>query len=113
MSDDDERFMLRCWSDDDWKRARQIAQEMIAAAETSRMDYFVLSDHGREPPPFVTQWQHKNRFGVTFNLKKERPKAEDWIATALIAGFTVGHSTRRCGWATGRGLVKTPYGSLD
>jgi hypothetical protein len=60
------------------------------------------------PPPFPVQWQGSGKgrckFGVTFNLRDERAAAEEWIVTALLAGFTVFRSSCRTGGATGTGL---------
>ena len=84
--------------------AAEIAAGFLADAWRRRMNYFVMSARGREPPPFPTTWQRKNLFGVNFDVKTERAEAEAWITTALIAGFIVFHSsTRDCG--SGRSIL--------
>jgi hypothetical protein len=73
-----------------FQRAQQIARQMIDEGWRETMSYSVLTD-GREPP-FTVHWQDRNAFGVKFNVKQQRAEAEDWIITALLAGFTVFHS---------------------
>ena len=85
------------------EEAFHIAWEMVADAWRTRMNYFVMGARFREAPPFRWEWQRKNLFGVTFNIKKQDGEAAQWIANALLAGYSVFHSSNRYG-GSGRSL---------
>jgi len=84
-----------------------VAREMVEDDTwRTRVHYSVMTEDRSKPPPFPTEWRSKNMFGAAFNLKERRAAAEEWVATALLAGFVVFHSSRKGGSATGRGLVE-------
>ena len=84
-----------------------VAREMVADdAWRTRVHYSVVTDDRSKPPPFPTAWREKNMFGTAFDLRDQQAAAEEWVATALLAGFTVFHSSRKGGTATGRQLVE-------
>ena len=58
----------------------------------------------RRPPPFPTQWRHKNIFGVSF-LRVDFVPAIEWAAQALLAGYTVFWEMRKRGVGFGWDLT--------
>jgi hypothetical protein len=87
-------------------QAQEIADEWLNNPTSNRMNYYVFCE--RSLPPFEVQWQGSGKgrckFGVTFNLRDERAAAEQWIITALLAGYTVFRSSTRTGGGSGSGL---------
>lgn len=66
--------------------------------------------HDSEPPPFAYHWHHKELFGVSYP-KADRDAAEQWTATALLAGYKViyGMKPPRHRWGGVRTLADGDY----
>src|SRR5215831_20341814 len=88
---------------------KRIAARMaknVSESSTRNIHFSVIDN--RKPKPFLTHWRHKNTSGVSYP-RQETAAAEAWIATALLAGYTVFWHQRKRMWGAGRSLKSGDY----
>jgi hypothetical protein len=99
-------FAIRCGEPDNQAMAKRIAKRLVSPwPHEGRISLFVLSGCRAKPqaPALPYTRKIKNKYGVTFH-RKDIGAAEQWAATALLAGYVVFNNT-----GCGHGLTSGDY----